>query len=75
MLVSGIGRYIYRVLVPYSQSKHLRDAERAAGWTTRLREIFDDEEALARQEDITAQEEMRFGERHPEDRMIEMDRD
>jgi type IV secretory pathway TraG/TraD family ATPase VirD4 len=75
VLVSGIGRYIYRVLVPYSQSKHLRDAERAAGWTTRLREIFDDEEALARQEDITAQEEMRFGERHPEDRMIEMDRD
>ena len=74
VLVSGIGRYIYRVLVPYSRSEDLREAERAAGWTTRLREIFDDEEAIARQEDITAQEEMRFGAREPEVRGAEIER-
>ncbi|WP_029064089.1 type IV secretion system DNA-binding domain-containing protein [Labrenzia sp. DG1229] len=74
VLVSGIGRYIYRVLVRYSQSDELRAAEDPATWTTKLREIFDDEEAIARQEDITAQEEMRFGEREPADRNLEIDR-
>jgi heme exporter protein D len=62
VLVSGLGKHIYRVLVPYSKSDDLRDAERPAGWTMKLREIFHDEAALARQEEITAQEEMRFGE-------------
>ncbi|MBO6727817.1 MAG: type IV secretion system DNA-binding domain-containing protein [Rhizobiaceae bacterium] len=61
VLVSGIGKHVYRVLVPYSRSDNLREAERPATWTTRLREIFTDEAALARQEEITAQEEMRFG--------------
>jgi type IV secretory pathway TraG/TraD family ATPase VirD4 len=61
VLVSGIGKHIYRVLVPYSQSKDLRDAERPASWTMKLREIFEDEAQIARQRDITAQEEMRFG--------------
>lgn len=74
VLVSGIGRHIYRVLVPYSRSNELREAERAAGWTLRLREIFDDEEAITRQEDITAQEEMRFGERESEGRSMDMER-
>lgn len=32
----------------------------------KLREIFEDKAEIARQEDITAQEEMRFGEREPE---------
>lgn len=41
----------------------MREAERPATWTTKLREIFHDEAEIARQEDITAQEEMRFGER------------
>ena len=54
------------LLVPYSKSDELRIAEEPASWTTRLRDIFDDEEAFARQEDITAQEEMRFGERESE---------
>jgi len=63
VLVSGIGRYIYRVLVRYSKSEEMRVAEVPANWTTKLREIFDDEEAVQRQEEITAQEEMRFGER------------
>ncbi|GFE67035.1 type IV secretion system DNA-binding domain-containing protein [Litoreibacter roseus] len=74
VLVSGIGKYIYRVLVPYSKSDELREAERAAGWTTKLREIFDDEEAIARQEDITAQEEMRFGTREMESSGHEIER-
>tara|TARA_R110002074_G_scaffold393882_1_gene580853 strand:- start:1669 stop:2952 length:1284 start_codon:yes stop_codon:yes gene_type:complete len=63
VLVSGIGKHIYRVLVPYSTSKDMRAAERPATWTTQLREIFQDEAEIARQEDITAQEEMRLGER------------
>lgn len=62
VLVSGLGKHIFRVLVPCSKPKDLRAAERPAAWTTRLREIFYDDAALARQEDITAQEEMRFGE-------------
>lgn len=66
VLVSGIGKHVYRVLVPYSTSKDLREAERPAGWTMKLREIFRDEAAIARQEDITAQEEMRFAD--PTDR-------
>ncbi|MCQ0090217.1 MULTISPECIES: type IV secretion system DNA-binding domain-containing protein [Rhodobacterales] len=65
VLVSGIGKHIYRVLVPYSKSTDMRAAERPATWTTQLREIFHDASELARQEDITAQEEMRFGEREP----------
>lgn len=64
VLISGLGKHIYRVLVPYSQSTDLRDAERPATWTTKLREIFEDKTELARQNEITAQEEMRFGERH-----------
>lgn len=67
VLVSGIGKHIYRVLVPYSKSRDLREAERPASWTMKLREIFEDEAEIARQEDITAQEEMRFGERVRED--------
>lgn len=63
VLVSGIGKYIYRVLVRYSKSEDLREAEVPANWTVKLREIFDDEDAILRQEEITAQEEMRFGER------------
>lgn len=74
VLVSGLGRYIYRVLVPYSKSEDTRAAEDPATWTTKLREIIDDEEAIARQEDITAQEEMRFGEREPERRGVEIER-
>ncbi|MCQ0090627.1 type IV secretion system DNA-binding domain-containing protein [Roseovarius sp. M141] len=66
VLVSGIGKHIYKVLVPYSKSADLREAERPATWTTRLREIFHDAAELARQEDITAQEEMRFGDHAPE---------
>jgi type IV secretory pathway TraG/TraD family ATPase VirD4 len=66
VLVSGIGKHIYRVLVPYSNSEDLRDAERPALWTTKLREIFEDEASLQWQEDITAQEEMRFGPPEPE---------
>jgi type IV secretory pathway TraG/TraD family ATPase VirD4 len=66
VLVSGIGRHVYRVLVRYSKSEDLRVSEEPAKWTTKLREIFDDDAALARQEDITAQEEMRFGERAPD---------
>lgn len=74
VLVSGIGRYIYRVMVPYSKSKELRVAERAAGWTLRLQEIFDDEDAIAHQEEITAQEEMRFGEIERGDKGLDIDR-
>lgn len=66
VLVSGIGKHIYRVLVPYSKSKDMRPAEEPATWTMKLREIFEDEAEVARQKDITAQEEMRFGEREPE---------
>ena len=66
VLVSGIGKHIYRVLVPYSKSTDMRAAERPATWTTQLRELFHDAAELARQEDITAQEEMRFGEREHE---------
>lgn len=66
VLVSGIGRYVYRVLVRYSQSDDLRVAEEPAKWTTKLREVFDTNEAIATQEDLTAQEEMRFGEREPD---------
>ena len=61
VLVSGLGAHLYKVLVPYSTQNNLRAAERPAAWTSRLREIFEDEQALARQEEITAQEEMRFG--------------
>ena len=61
VLVSGLGKHVYRVLVPYSISTELREGERPATWTTRLREIFTDEAEIARQKDITAQEEMRFG--------------
>ena len=61
VLVSGIGKHVYRVLVPYSTSKDMREAERPAKWTMKLREIFHDEAEMARQEDLTAQEEMRFG--------------
>lgn len=66
VLVSGIGKHIYKVLVPYSKSTDMREAERPATWATKLREIFHDEAEIARQEDITAQEEMRFGERDPD---------
>lgn len=61
VLISGLGKHVYRVLVPYSQSDDLREAERPAGWTRKLREIFEEEAEIARQEDLTAQEEMRFG--------------
>lgn len=52
--------------MPYSKSKDMRPAEEPATWTMKLREIFEDKAEIARQEDITAQEEMRFGEREPE---------
>lgn len=74
VLVSGIGKHVYRVLVPYSQSKNVRSAEVAAAWTTKLREIIDDDEAIARQDDITAQEEMRFGERDRDGSDLSRDR-
>ncbi|MDA8587229.1 type IV secretion system DNA-binding domain-containing protein [Rhodobacteraceae bacterium] len=72
VLISGLGKHVYRVLVPYSKSKDLREAERPAGWTRKLREIFEDEAEIARQKDLTAQEEMRFGDpvepEHPRER-------
>jgi hypothetical protein len=58
-----LGNIGYRVLVRYSKSDEMRVAEMPANWTLKLREIFDHEEAVQRQEEITAQEEMRFGER------------
>lgn len=75
VLVSGIGKHIFRVLVPYSQSIDMRAAEKPASWTMKLREIFEYEVEVARQDEITAQEEMRFGERHRDDPGHDLSRD
>lgn len=68
VLVSGIGKHIYRVIVPYSTSKRLRDPEKAAAWATQLRQVFSDADARRMQDDLTAQEEMRFHDMEIRDR-------
>ncbi len=60
VLVSGLGEHLYRVVVPYSTNKQLRDPEQPAKWTMQLREIFSDPQARKIQEAMTAQEARRF---------------
>lgn len=63
VLFSGMGKHLYRVVVPYSKNAQRRPPEDPADWTIHLREIFSDTEARRIQDDITKQEAKRFGER------------
>lgn len=39
VLVTGIGKHLYKVLVPYKKYKHRRDAEIPAAWTQELQPV------------------------------------